>query len=130
MSDAEAVPAPEPDSAAAPAPKTRHTLRPAQRLSGAAVEAAMKRGRTRGVGEFRIHYLPNDLQIARIAQIVPKRLAARAVDRNRVRRLVRESFRHRQAKWNGYDCVLRLRAAYRPEQRLPDALDALFDAGP
>lgn len=90
----------------------------------------MKTGRTRGVGEFRIHYLPNGLAYARIAQIVPKRLASRAVDRNRVRRLVRESFRQRQAKWSGYDCVLRLRTPYRPEQRLPDALNALFDAGP
>jgi ribonuclease P protein component len=108
----------------------RYTLRPSQRLLGPDVAAVLKSGRSRSAGEFKLQFRPNAEGIARLAQIVPKRLAARSVDRNRVRRLVRESFRHRQARWTGYDCVVRLRVAFRREQRLAEALDALFDPGP
>jgi ribonuclease P protein component len=44
--------------------------------------------------------------------IVPKRLAKRAVDRSRVRRLIRETFRLNQQRWDGYDCVVRLAMAF------------------
>ena len=108
----------------------RYRLRPAQRLLGPDVSAVLKNGRSRSQGEFKLQFRPNAIGFARLAQIVPKRLAARAVDRNRVRRLVRESFRHRQARWSGYDCVVRLRVAYQREQRLAESLDALFDSGP
>jgi ribonuclease P protein component len=39
---------------------------------------------------------------------VPKRLAPRAVTRNRIRRLVREAFRMQQARLGSLDCVVRL----------------------
>lgn len=77
-----------------------------------------------------MQYIANGLPIARLAQIVPKRFAARAVDRNRVRRIVREVFRLRQQKWSGYDCVFRLRAAFDPAKPIADVLAALLDPGP
>lgn len=77
-----------------------------------------------------MQYIANGLAFARLAQIVPKRFAARAVDRNRVRRVVREGFRLRQAKWSGYDCVFRLRAPYDPAQPLAATLALLLDPGP
>jgi ribonuclease P protein component len=72
----------------------------------------LKSGRSRAIGPFRLQYRANGLDHVRLAQIVPKRMAKRAVDRNRLRRLVRERFRLDQARWAGFDCVLRLRSPY------------------
>jgi ribonuclease P protein component len=112
----------------------RFRLRPAQRLSGADVTRAVGRGRTRSAGDIRLHYVSNELPFGRIAQIVPKRLARRAVDRGRLRRQAREAFRLNQARWTGYDCVVRLRAALKPDAAA-DAerarqLANLFERGP
>ena len=103
-------------------------------MGGPDVTRAVGRGRTRSAGELRLHYFPNELPFGRIAQIVPKRLARRAVDRARLRRLAREAFRLNQALWTGYDCVIRLRALLKPDAAA-DAerarqLSVLFERGP
>ncbi len=46
---------------------------------------------------------------ARLGVIVAKRVMKRAVDRNRVRRLIRESFRHHQQSLSGLDIVVLVR---------------------
>lgn len=46
---------------------------------------------------------------ARLGVIVAKRVMKRAVDRNRVRRLIRESFRHHQETLGGLDIVVLVR---------------------
>ena len=48
---------------------------------------------------------------ARLGLIVPKRILQRAVDRNRVKRLLREWFRHSRERLAGRDCVIRLTPA-------------------
>ena len=96
--------------AAAVTTPTRYRFRPQQRLAGADVTRTVGRGRTRSAGELKLHYIANNLDFARIAQIIPKRMARRAVDRARLRRQAREAFRLNQARWNGYDCVVRLRS--------------------
>ena len=45
---------------------------------------------------------------ARLGLIVPKRILRRAVDRNRVKRVLREWFRHSRSRLAGRDCVIRL----------------------
>jgi ribonuclease P protein component len=50
----------------------------------------------------------NDIGCARLALIVPKRLAPLAVTRNRIRRVVREAFRLQQQSVGAQDCVVRL----------------------
>lgn len=62
--------------------------------------------------------------------MIPKRWAARAVDRSRLRRLVREAFRHEQAKWSGYDCVFRLKSAYPAGVDLAQSARSLLAPGP
>ena len=52
---------------------------------------------------------PNGLSQARIGIIVSKRVAPRAVDRNRVKRLVRETFRKLRYRLGGIDVVVELR---------------------
>jgi ribonuclease P protein component len=52
---------------------------------------------------------PNGLSQARIGIIVSRRVAHRAVDRNRAKRLVREAFRKVRHQLGGIDLVVELR---------------------
>jgi ribonuclease P protein component len=72
----------------------------------------------------------NGLAVARIALIVSKRNASRAVDRARVRRLIRERFRREQQRWCGVDCVIRLSNAFSPELPYADELIKLLQRAP
>lgn len=47
---------------------------------------------------------------------MPKKVLARAVDRNRLRRILREAFRLSQTELGGLDVVIRLKAAGRDEE--------------
>ncbi len=48
----------------------------------------------------------NGLDHGRLGLVVSTRCAKRAFDRNRFKRLVRESFRHRQRQLRGWDVVV------------------------
>ena len=50
--------------------------------------------------------LPNGLDHPRLGLAIAQKSANRAVDRNRIKRLVRESFRHQQHLLGGYDLVV------------------------
>ena len=58
---------------------------------------------------FRLYVRPNDLSQARIGIIASRRVAPRAVDRNRVKRMVREVFRTMARRPGGMDIVVELR---------------------
>lgn len=60
---------------------------------------------------------PNGLDHARLGLIVPKRVVADAVGRNRIKRLLREGFRLRRDEFSGLDIVAQLKAAM-PEDSL------------
>lgn len=49
---------------------------------------------------------PNQLDYARLGLAISKKQLAKAVWRNRVKRIARESFRHQQDKVAGYDIVI------------------------
>lgn len=83
-------------------------LRPAQRLASADVGEALKAGRAVRGPRFSIYSRPNAVGFARLALVVPKKLAPRAVDRNRIRRVAREAFRLQQEQLVGLDLVVRL----------------------
>ncbi|WP_260293413.1 ribonuclease P protein component [Sedimenticola hydrogenitrophicus] len=55
---------------------------------------------------FTVLFLPNDRPDARLGTAVAKKILRRAVDRNRVKRLIRESFRLRQHDLAGLDLVV------------------------
>lgn len=59
-----------------------------------------------------LHYQPRSegQTEARLGVVVGKKLLKRAVDRNRVKRIVREQFRCRRAGLPAYDLVVRLAA--------------------
>ncbi len=52
----------------------------------------------------------NKLNHARLGLAISKKQLRRAVDRNRVKRLIRESFRQHQQQLDGLDCVVMVRS--------------------
>lgn len=84
----------------------------------------MKQGRRRRDELFNLFVLPNDLPQARLGIAVSRKVSPRAVDRNRLRRLIRDSFRHRQHELAGLDVVVMAQTAARKAQsvRLRDSL--------
>lgn len=63
----------------------------------------------RGISVFYLKKSVSD--VARIAIIVSKKSAKLAVQRNRIRRIVRESFRHSQHRLVGCDIIVLIRQA-------------------
>lgn len=55
---------------------------------------------------FAVLTRPNDLAYPRLGLAVSRKVAKSAVARNRIKRVVRESFRRHQRKLGGLDCVV------------------------
>jgi len=55
---------------------------------------------------FTQYAAPNNSDAARLGLVVSRKVSLLAVDRNRVKRLVRESFRHQGALLSGLDVVV------------------------
>ncbi|MFN3544584.1 MAG: ribonuclease P protein component [Thiobacillus sp.] len=72
---------------------------------------------------------PNTLGFARLGMVIPKRLLVRAVDRNRVRRCVRESFRQVRGDLPACDFVVRLIARPAPREEARDLSRTFQRAG-
>jgi ribonuclease P protein component len=85
-------------------PRSHRLLRPEQ------FAAVMKRGRRHRDELFTLYYLNNNFGHARLGLAVSRKAAPRAVDRNRLRRQVRESFRHHQQEFAGLDIVVMAQA--------------------
>jgi ribonuclease P protein component len=59
---------------------------------------------------FTVLARPNALGYPRLGLAISRKVAKSAVARNRIKRIVRESFRHHQAWLGGLDCVVMGRA--------------------
>jgi ribonuclease P protein component len=79
-----------------------------QRLRTAEVGAVLATGRRVRGSCLSVQVRSNGLPIARLGLIVPKRHLPRAVDRNRVKRALREWFRCRQDSLRGQDVLVRI----------------------
>jgi ribonuclease P protein component len=84
----------------------------------------MRRGQRVQDALFAVHALANHLSFARLAISVSRRVSARAVDRNRIKRLVRETFRHEQNSLRGLDLVVTAMPASR--QATPENLRTML----
>jgi len=49
--------------------------------------------------------------VGRVGYVIPSKQLRRAIDRNRLKRMLREAIRARRPAMNAFDVVLRLRAA-------------------
>lgn len=72
---------------------------------------------------------PNDLGYARLGMVITKRLLPRAVDRNRVRRCIREIFRLHRAEFPACDFVVRLLAKPEAGEEIRNLAGAFKRAG-
>ncbi len=72
---------------------------------------------------------PNDLEHARLGLVMRKKFVRFAKDRNRVKRIVRESFRHLQTNVSGLDCLVLTRpgAGELSSNELRKLVDDMFD---
>lgn len=84
--------------------------RKAQRLIGKDVALVLASGKPRRERNVSMQVRANGMAFARLGLIVPKRVLARAVDRNRARRLLREWFRNNQGRFGGRDLLVRVSA--------------------
>jgi ribonuclease P protein component len=59
-----------------------------------------------------IHIVEATGNAARLGIALTRRLVPQSVDRNRLKRLVRDEFRHHAVKYRGVDCVVALRKPF------------------
>lgn len=71
----------------------------------------MKRGHQTRDAFFNVYVISNALSHGRLGLTVSKRVSARAVDRNRVKRQIRESYRSRREQLAGLDVVVMAKTA-------------------
>jgi ribonuclease P protein component len=76
-----------------------------------------------------LHVATGTAGLSRLGLSVPKRLAPRAVDRNRLKRVAREAFRRHEVRALGLDLVFTAREKFTPEgeRAWSDDLGALLD---
>ena len=80
------------------------------RLCRAGDFAALRQASGRFGGRcFSVRYRPNGLEHARLGLAISKRVSKRAVERNRIKRLARESFRRIRHELPAVDLVLMAR---------------------
>jgi ribonuclease P protein component len=99
------------------------------RLRRAADFAAMRQGSGRLGGRcFSVRYRPNGLGHARLGLAISKRVSKRAVERNRIKRLLRESFRRARHQLPPVDLLVMAReqAAGLPGPELLAEIEALW----
>ena len=77
--------------------------------------------------QFKIFFARNHKEHARLGIVASKRILAHAVDRNRIKRVIREAFRQHSIKAQKLDIVVMVRHAYAQEPGMRgDNLKNLF----
>jgi len=87
-------------------------------------------GQCRASNEFfTVYGLPNERPYARLGMVVSKRFANKAVDRNRLKRIIRETFRLMSESLDGFDVVVFTKAGAiaQPNSKLQQMLTKLLD---
>jgi ribonuclease P protein component len=103
---------------------------PARRLRSAAeFLAVLRAGKRLSTRHFQLSFRRNEHAIARLGITVPKRYAKKAVLRNRIKRICRESFRSTVDRLLSFDFVIRLSAVTRESDAslLRTEIDRLFE---
>ena len=79
----------------------------------------------KAVGPLRLRARKNRMPIARLGLVVTKKGNRTAVRRNRIKRIIRDRFRHCQSELEGYDLVIQVFGEL-DDARLTIGLDRLF----
>lgn len=105
-------------SAALQDPFASRAFRPAYRLCKTDEYSSVFAFRKAVRGRFFVlHYKPSEHPTARLGVVVAKKLAKRAVQRNFIKRMAREHFRHVRESLPGHDLILRLNAPAAPVKK-------------
>jgi ribonuclease P protein component len=80
------------------------------RLGTTDIAALLAGGRPLRRPGFTVAFRANAFGVPRLGVIVPKRVFPRAVDRNRMKRMLRELFRAHQARLGSRDILIRVTA--------------------
>ncbi len=91
-----------------------HSFPRAARLTKAAEFAALRGGQRLSCRHFHAEFRQNTLMTSRLGLVVSKRVSKRAVDRNRLKRIARDSFRRWRERLPCVDLVLIPRASAVP----------------
>lgn len=78
-------------------------------------EAVLRTGWRIASSNFVLRAGPNEVSYPRLGIIAGKKVASRAVDRNRAKRLIRAAFRAASATLGSYDVTIQIRADLRSE---------------
>jgi len=102
--------------------------RPQRLLKASEFEAVYAQRRRVADSCFAVNFAPNELGHARLGLAIGVKAAGNAVARNRVKRVVRESFRGVAARMPAMDLVVGARTGTRTAHnaRLRESLDALW----
>jgi len=88
-------------------------------------ERIFRAGRRRQRALLALWSAPGAAEQAQLGLVVSKRCAKRAVDRNKIKRILREAFRKQAPELPVLDLVFRLRAPWSQDQRRNLAEEAL-----
>lgn len=91
-------------------------------------QRVFKRARRVQDAYFRVFGRPNETDRARLGLAISKKVDKRAVGRNRLKRQIRESFRHNQEVLSGLDIIVMAKApaVAQSNEQLRKALDQLW----
>lgn len=87
-------------------------------------------GRCRAANEtYTVYALNNDFDHSRLGLVVGKKAARKSVDRNRIKRTIRETFRNQAATYQKLDLVViaKAAAADKTKSHLKNQLTTLLD---
>jgi ribonuclease P protein component len=85
----------------------------------AAFERLLQEGKRRSIGGYTFYYLGRgDAASPRLGLLVTRRHAARASERNRIKRCIREAFRLEQERLGPVDLLVRPPYGVRPSSRM------------
>ncbi|MGA9665537.1 MAG: ribonuclease P protein component [Gallionella sp.] len=65
---------------------------------------------------FKVYFIQNVKSVARLGIIASKKLLPKATDRNRVKRIIRETFRHHNIRDRSLDLVVMARFVHFPKK--------------
>lgn len=78
-------------------------------------------------GSFKVFFVKNEKNNARLGIIASKKVIPHAIDRNQLKRVIRETFRYHDAKYCKLDMVVMVRRSCKPNTiSIADRLRSLF----
>jgi ribonuclease P protein component len=86
----------------------------------------LRQGARRSIDGYTFYVARRDTGSARLGMLISRKHAARAVERNRIKRCIREAFRQEQEKLGALDVLVRPPYGIRPSAQMIVRLREIF----